>query len=195
MRPSVTEKAEPGLNPAGCEGRLRADNPARGSRGKELCWPAASGRALSTGWGAVCGARALAGGGLHKEGSCSITRFQATFPEAPRFLTRHSMTRGDMWPPFQTSLPAPRRFQEDKYMALHRECCGSHQGLCDLLSDGGGAAKHTERIPERPPQWVRGPFPEGWKPGSGRSFLVNWERQREPWIKSPDTALCPDPWS
>ena len=136
------------------------------------------------------------GGGLHKkEGSCSITRLQATFPEAPRFLTRHSTTRGDMWPPFQTSLPAPRRFQEDKYMVLHRECCGSHQGLCDPLSDGGGAAKHTERIPERPPQCVRGPIPEGWKPGSGRSFLVKLERQREPWIKSPDTALCLDPWS
>lgn len=142
------------------------------------------------------GARALSGGGLHKkEGSCSITRLQATFPEAPRFLTRHSMTRGDMWPPFQTSLPAPRRFQEDKYMVLHRECCGSHQGLCDPLSDGGGAAKHTERIPERPPQCVRGPIPEGWKPGSGRSFLVKLERQREPWIKFPDTALCLDPWS
>ena len=71
------------------------------------------------------GARALSGGGSHKqEGSCSITSLQAAFPEAPRFLTRHSMTQGDVWPPSQTSLPAPGRFQEDKCMALHQECCG-----------------------------------------------------------------------
>lgn len=170
MRPSVTEKAEPGLSPAGQEGRrqppsfpalgrLRADTPARGGRRKELCGPAASGSlslqplyrmgcclwgpGLSLDWGI-----APEGGG-----ACSITRLQEAFPEAPRFLTRHSMTQGGTWPPFQTSLPAPGRFQEDKHMVLRRASCGSHQGLCDPLLDGGGAARRTERIPEKPPQW------------------------------------------
>lgn len=118
---------------------------------------AASACNLSTGWGAVCGDQgSLWTGGLHKkEGACSITRLQEAFPEAPRFLTRHSMTQGGTWPPFQTSLPAPRRFQEDKHMVLRRQCCGSHQGLCDPLLDGGGAARHTERIPEKPLQWPK----------------------------------------
>ena len=94
--------------PWGC---LCADNPARGSRRKELCWPAASGRALSTGRVLSVGARALSGGG-------DCTRRRGPAP-----------SRGSRQPSLR-----PHVFSQDT--ARHEETCGPHSRQACLLPEG-----------------------------------------------------------
>lgn len=125
--------------------------PARESRRKELCGRVASGRALSPGWGAVCGGQGSLWGWIHKqEGACSITSLQAASPEALRFLTRHSMTRGDVWPPSQISLPAPGRSKKTNAWLYIESAVGDPRG-CVICSRTWEELPGTQKGSQRSP--------------------------------------------
>lgn len=145
---------------------------------------------------AVSGGRGLSLGG---QGSHQQER-APPLPEAPGqfvrphiFSWKHSMTQLDTWPPFQTQVCTILKCSKKTQLNDFKSCvlCVTPRAVCSAARHGR-SCQVRGRNPRYVTMAIPRTVPEGWKPGSGRSFVVNSESCPQARPRTPcEAGDCP----